>query len=144
MGGITLTPDFTYQTAPKADVLVVPGGNTRAVGKAGRAWLKKASGEAEVTLSVCFGAFLLADAGLLDGVEATTHSWGIEGLKKAAPKCKVVTGRRFVDGGKVVTTAGVTAGIDGALHVVERLLGKKAARWTAEEWMEYRKHGTGK
>ena len=139
MGGITVTPDFPYQTAPKADVLIVPGGNTRAVGKAGRAWLKKASGQAEITLSVCFGAFLLADVGLLDGVEATTHSWGIEGLKKAAPRCKVVKGRRFVDSGKVVTTAGVTAGIDGALQVVERLLGKEAARWTAEEWMEYRR-----
>src|SRR5262245_56053311 len=116
MGGITITPDFSYDAAPKADVLVVPGGNTRAVGKAGRAWLKKASGEASVTLSVCFGAFLLADVGLLDGVKATTHSWGIEGLKKAAPKCQVVKGQRFVDSGKVVTTAGVTAGIDGALH----------------------------
>ncbi len=139
MGGITVTPDFTFDTAPKADVLVVPGGNTGAVGKAGRAWLKKASGEAEITLSVCFGAFLLAEAGLLDGKEATTHAWGIDGLKKAAPTCKVVRGRRFVDSGKVVTTAGVTAGIDGALHVVERLLGKEAARWTAEDWMEHRR-----
>ncbi|MEE3370208.1 MAG: hypothetical protein VX346_12790, partial [Planctomycetota bacterium] len=49
--------------------------------------------------------------------------------------------RRFVDAGRVITTAGVTAGIDGALHVVERLLGKPAAKWTAEEWMEYRRNG---
>ncbi len=139
MGGVTVTPDFSYETAPKADVLVVPGGNTRAVGKAGRAWLKKASGEADVTLSVCVGAFLLADVGLLDGREATTHAWGIERLRQAAPKCKVVQGKRFVDSGKVVTAAGVTAGIDGALHVVERLLGKEAARWAAEEWMEHRR-----
>lgn len=137
MGGITVTPDFDYAAAPKADVLVVPGGNTQAVGKDGRAWVKKASGDAEITLSVCFGAMLLADAGLLDGVEATTHRWGLDGLKKAAPKCKVVEGKRFVDAGKVITTAGVTAGIDGALHVVERLLGKEAAAWTADEWMEH-------
>lgn len=139
MGGITVTPDCTYETAPKADVLVVPGGNMKAVGKAGREWLKKASAGAEITLSVCYGAFLLANVGLLDGVEATTHHWGVDDLKTAAPKCKVVSGKRFVDGGKIVTTAGVTAGIDGALHVVERLLGKDAAKWAAEEWMEHRR-----
>lgn len=71
---------------------------------------------------------------LFDGVEATTHRWGIGDLQAAAPKCKVVTGKRFVDGGKIVTTAG----IDGALHVVERLLGAEAAAWVAEEWMEHR------
>src|SRR5262249_16727118 len=120
-------------------VIVVPGGNTQAVGKAGRAWLKKASGEAEITLSVCFGAFLLAEAGLLDGVGATPHSWGIEGLKRAAPPGEGAKGQRFGDSGKVGTAAGVTAGIDGALHVVERLLGKQAARWTAEDWMEHRR-----
>jgi transcriptional regulator GlxA family with amidase domain len=139
MGGITVTPDHTYETAPKADVVVVPGGNLRAVDKAGREWLVKASRKAEITLSVCFGAFLLAEAGLLDGGEATTHRWGIAGLKKAAPRCKVVEGKRYVDNGRIITTAGVTAGIDGALRVVERLLGKEAARWTAEEGMEHRR-----
>jgi putative intracellular protease/amidase len=139
LGGITITPDFDYSTAPKADILVVPGGNLRAVGKDGRDWLKKAAGNAEIVLSVCYGAFLLADTGLLDDREATTHHWGIDELKKIAPKCKVVEGKRFVDGEKIITTAGVTAGIDGALRIVERLLGKEAARWTAEEWMEHRR-----
>lgn len=139
MGGITITPDYSFADAPRADIVVVPGGNTKTVGAAGRTWLKKVAGESEITMSVCYGAFLLADAGLLDGVSATTHHWGIDDLKKAAPKCKVVTEQRFVDAGKIVTTAGVTAGIDGALHVVERVLGKEAARWTAEEWMEHRR-----
>lgn len=138
MGGITVTPDFAYANAPKADIVIVPGGATSNVDQTGRAWLKKAVGEAEITMSVCFGAFLLADAGLLDNVEATTHHWAIERLRQACPKCKVVTDRRFVDSGKIVTTGGVTAGIDGALHVVERILGKDAAKWTAEEWLEYR------
>jgi len=139
MGGVTVTPDFACTKAPRADILVVPGGNMKNLGPEGRQWLKKASQDAEIVMSVCFGAFLLADGGLLDGVEATTHHWGIEDLKKAAPKCKVVKAQRFVDGGKIITTAGVTAGIDGALHVVERLLGKEAARWTAEDWMEHRR-----
>jgi predicted amidohydrolase/putative intracellular protease/amidase len=139
MGGITITPDHDYTTAPKADIVVVPGGNLSAVGQDGRAWLRKAAGDADIVMSVCYGALLLAETGLLDGVEATTHHQGIDDLKKAAPRCKVVQGKRFTDGGKVITTAGVTAGIDGALHVVERLLGEEAARWTAEEWMEHRR-----
>jgi predicted amidohydrolase/putative intracellular protease/amidase len=143
MGGITITPDFSYENAPRADVLVVPGGKMSAVGKEGRAWLKKAAGDADIVMSVCYGAFLLADVGLLDGTEATTHHWGLDDLKKAAPKCKVVEGKRFVDNGKVITTAGVTAGIDGALRVVERVLGKEAAKWTADEWMEHHREPSG-
>jgi transcriptional regulator GlxA family with amidase domain len=138
MGGVTVTPDYSYDKAPKADIVVVPGGGMASVGEAGRAWIKKAAGEAEITMSVCFGAMLLADTGLLDGIEATTHHWGLERLKQSAPKCKVVGDRRFVDSGKIITTGGVTAGIDGALHVVERVLGKEAARWTADEWLEHR------
>jgi transcriptional regulator GlxA family with amidase domain len=125
--------------APKADIVVVSGGSMSNVGKAGRDWIRRAAKDAEVTMSVCMGAFLLADAGLLDDIEATTHHWGLENLRKAAPRSKVVKDRRFVDAGKVLTTAGVTAGIDGALHLVERFHGKEAARWTAEEWMEHRR-----
>lgn len=138
MGGFTLVPDHDFASAPAATVLVVPGGNLKAVGKAGRDWIKKASGTAGITMSVCFGAFLLADVGLLDGIEATTHRWGIKDLQTTAPKCRVVADKRFVDSGKIVTTAGVTAGIDGALHVVGRLFGKQAEKWIAEEWMEHR------
>lgn len=137
MGNQTLKPDFTCANAPKAEIVVAPGGNLRSVGPEGRAWLKRAAADAEIVMSVCMGAFLLADAGLLDNVEATTHRWGLEGLQKAAPKCKVVRGKRFVDSGKIITTGGVTAGIDGALHIVERLLGKEASEWTADEWMEH-------
>lgn len=139
MGGLTVQADFACDTAPQPDILVIPGGNMGSVGKEGRRWLKTAAAKSDIVLTVCMGAFLAADAGLLDGVEATTHSWGIERLKQVAPKCKVLQGRRFVDSGKIISTAGVTAGIDGSLHVVERLLGKQAARWTAEEWMEYRR-----
>lgn len=139
MGGLTVKPEFSVKEAPRADIVVVPGGNMGKVDKSVKEWLKKSARDAEVVMSVCMGAFLLAEAGLLDGVEATTHRWGIDGLKRSAPKCTVVRGKRFVDAGKILTTAGVTAGIDGALHLVERFLGKEAARWTAEEWMEYKR-----
>lgn len=137
MGGVTITPDASFAGAPRADVIVVPGGDMKNVSEAGIRWLLTASADAEIVMSVCMGAFVLARAGLLDGIEATTHHWGMDKLQKAAPGCKVLRGRRFVDSGKIITTAGVTAGIDGALHVVERLLGAEAARWTAEEWMEH-------
>ena len=139
MGGITINPDFAFGDAPHADILVVPGGNTRAAGAEGVRWIRESAQKADIIMSVCYGAFLLADAGLLDGISATTHRWGIDSLKSAAPKCKVVVGQRYVDSGKIITTAGVTAGIDGALHVVERIYGKDLARWTSEYWMEYKR-----
>ena len=138
MGGIKVKPEYTFQNAPAADVVVIPGGNTSSVGEEGIAWLKKSAGKAEVVMSVCFGAFLLAEADLLDGVTATTHRWAMAGLRRAAPRCKVVENKRYVDSGKIVTTGGVTAGIDGALHVVKRLAGPDVAQWTAESWMEHR------
>lgn len=137
MGGVTIRADYTFEDAPAADILIVPGGEMRNVTPRGVAWIAKVAPRTEIVMSVCMGAFLLAEAGLLDGIEATTHHWGIDGLRRAAPRCTVVSGKRWVDSGHIITTAGVTAGIDAALHVVERLLGAPAARWTAGEWMEY-------
>ena len=137
MGDLEIVPTHAYADAPPFDVIVVPGGAMRNVSEAGIAWLKTASARAQITMSVCMGALLLARAGLLAGLEATTHHWGLEALGRLAPGCRVVEGRRFVDAGRIVTTAGVTAGIDGALHVVERLFGTEAATWTASEWMEH-------
>lgn len=137
MGGVTIVPDHRIVDAPDLDVLVVPGGDMRNFGAEGRAWLAATSPRTEITLSVCMGAMLLAEAGLLDGLEATTHHWGIERLRALAPHATVVEGTRFIDAGRVITTAGVTAGIDGALSVVSRLLGPEAAVWTAREWMEH-------
>jgi putative intracellular protease/amidase/YHS domain-containing protein len=138
MGLITLTPHYTFEDCPHSDIIVIPGGNTRAVSKDRRLidWLSKASSDAEVTMSVCTGAFVLASAGLLDGKEATTHWSGIAQLRKQYPKITVRDDLRVVDNGKVVTSAGVSAGIDGALHVVDRLLGRPAATKTAR-YMEY-------
>ena len=138
MGGITVTPSHSYEDAPKLDIVVIPGGAMSNVGRDGVDWIRRSATDAKITMSVCMGAFLLAQAGLLDGIEATTHHWGISSLRRQTPKCKVVEGKRFVDSGKIITTAGVTAGIDGALHVVKRLRGEEGAKWTAEEWMEYR------
>jgi len=101
------------------------------------AWAKKASEAAEIAQSVCTGAFVLGKAGLLDGLEVTTFYGAIDSLQKAHPKAMVKEGRRFVDNGRVVTTAGISAGIDGTLHVVARLLGRRVADQVAQ-YMEYR------
>jgi transcriptional regulator GlxA family with amidase domain len=136
---VTVTPQYTLANCPKPDIIVLPGGRTDLPLADPNVieWIKTASRDAEVTLSVCTGAFLLARAGLLDGVEATTHWGSIEDLRGTAPKTKVLENLRYVDSGRVVTSAGVSAGIDGALHVVDRLLGRGPALQTAR-YMEYK------
>jgi transcriptional regulator GlxA family with amidase domain len=138
-GFVKIIPDFTIDDAPHPDVIVLPGGSSSALTNDARfmAWARKALDGAEVSMSVCTGAFVLAKAGLLDGRVATTWFGAIDRLRKAAPNATVQEGRRFVDQGRIVTTAGVSAGIDGALHVVARLLGRGVADQTAR-YMEYR------
>jgi hypothetical protein len=99
-------------------------------------WVQETSKNAEIVLSVCNGAFFLGRAGLLDGLEATTFAGLIDELQAAAPKARVVRDRRFVDNGKIITSAGLSSGIDGALHVIERLLGKGSAQVAATS-LEY-------
>ncbi len=82
-------------------------------------------------MSVCNGALILAETGLLDGLTATTYHNAIPELEKAFPKTKVVSDQRFVDNGKFITTAGLSSGIDGALHIVEKLKGKSKAQTAA-------------
>jgi putative intracellular protease/amidase/YHS domain-containing protein len=139
---LEIKPNHSFADCPKVDFLVVPGGNTLKAIKDPRVikWVRKASADAEVTLSVCTGAFILAEAGVLDGKKATTHWGAVEELKTKYPKVTVCPDKRFVDNGKVVTAAGVAAGIDGALHVVEKVLGKDRADKVSKA-MEYRRDG---
>lgn len=137
--GFTIQPHFTLADAPAPDILVIPGGyGTRREidNPALVAWLRDAGGRVELLLSVCTGALLLAKAGLLDGLDATTHHLTYALLRELAPKARVREGERFVDNGRVVVAGGVSAGIDMALHVVERLLGTELAEETAA-YMEY-------
>jgi transcriptional regulator GlxA family with amidase domain len=137
-GFVKIVPEYSIHNCPKPDLLVIPGGATAATLKNPDviAWVKRVSEEAEITMSVCTGAFILAKAGLLDGQEATTHWFHLTRLGKTVPNIQVRSNVRFVDSGKIVTTAGVSAGIDGSLHVVERLIGREAAERTARG-MEY-------
>ena len=131
--GMSVNPTYRFATAPKPDLIVVPGGNVdpQLSNSAVIAWLRDNARGAEVVLSVCNGAFFLAKAGLLDGLEATTFAGLIDELKVAAPRTRVVSDKRFVDNGKIVTAAGLSSGIDGALHVIEKLFGKGTAQVAA-------------
>src|SRR5262249_32767595 len=131
--GQRVIPDFTLENCPKADILLVPGGNVDLQMASAKViqWIQSRSKEAQYVMSVCTGAFLLAKAGLLDGGSATTFHRSIDDLAQSAPKTRVVSDQRFVDNGKVITTAGLSSGIDGALHLVGKILGNGAAQSTA-------------
>src|SRR5947209_835138 len=137
--GQKVMPDYTFADSPKADILLVPGGSVRnaAQNDALINWVKKNANSSTHVMSVCTGAFILARAGLLDGLSATTVSHRLDQLAEVAPKTKVVHDQRFVDNGKVITTAGLSSGIDGAFHLIAKIKGLGTAQITALG-MEYR------
>jgi transcriptional regulator GlxA family with amidase domain/YHS domain-containing protein len=133
-GGLSIVPNYTLANAPAPKVIVVPAqsGPTASV----KQWLSASARNADLIMSVCTGALILAETGLLDGHAATTHHSALTTLAMHYPNVSVVRGVRFVDGGNVATSAGLSAGIDLALHVVARYCGKETARLTAYD-MEY-------
>jgi putative intracellular protease/amidase/YHS domain-containing protein len=137
-GGMMIVPNYTLANAPVPKVIVIPAQSeaTDAV----RTWLRKSAPTADVVMSVCTGAFVLASTGLLDGQAATTHHSFYHQLATDYPKVKLEPGKRFVEGPKVATAGGLTSGIDLALRVVERYFGRDTAERTAR-YMEYQSGG---
>jgi len=139
VNGLSVNPAFTLAQCPRPDILLVPGGlgTRKEIYNAPLLdWISRCGKEVELLLSVCTGALLLGKAGLLDGLSATTHHNGIALLQEVAPKATVLQNTRIVDNGRVVLSAGISAGIDMSLHVVSRLLGPELAAETAT-YMEY-------
>ncbi len=136
---LSINPDYSFRDCPTPDILVVPGGwGTRREkhNPAVLEFIKQQTGRAERVLSVCSGALLLAKAGLLDGLHATTHRGALTELKGDAPTATVLDAARIVDNGKIVLSAGISAGIDAALYMVAELHGLEQASETAAH-MEY-------
>ena len=134
--GLRLVSDHGFDDAPQADVLVVPGGvvDQPMASPATLTWIAAQARSAYVTASVCTGAFLLAASGVIGaGEKATTHWEDIADLRAAFPSLDVVESLRWVDNGKVVSSAGISAGIDMSLHLVERLAGRTLAERTARQ-----------
>ncbi|MFN5170181.1 MAG: DJ-1/PfpI family protein [Cyclobacteriaceae bacterium] len=145
---LSITPTYNFEHHPVPDIILIPGGggyhsdgtpfgsrremhNPVMVG-----WIKRHAEHAELVLSVCTGALILAKANLLENLEATTHFLAADALREIAPNTRVSPEKRFTDNGKVITSAGVSAGIDMALHVVQRLQGREVALETAR-YMQY-------
>ena len=129
--GAVVVPEHTWETAPPIDVLVYPGGHgtRRQLGDDEfRAWVRGLAARGTLMTSVCTGALVYADAGLLDGRPATTHWGSLELLPALGRDIEVRPDDRFVDTGEVITAAGVSAGIDMALHLVARLHSPERAR----------------
>ena len=138
-GGLIVQPKYTFANHPPIDLLLVPGGDEskQVASPTVQAWLRKVTAQARITSSVCTGAFLLATIGLLDGHRATTHWSSVSRLQERFPRVQVLRDTRWVDEGAIVTSAGISAGIDMSLHLVERLLGRDMAERVAR-YMEYR------
>ena len=134
-GGLRVVPDYTPATAPAPHVIVIPAQRGWR-SEAARAWLRSA--KTQLTMSVCTGAFVLAGAGMLDGLAATTHHEFFDRFEATFPAVKLDRKARFVFGSeRIATAAGLSSGIDLALQVVARFFGLEVAQQTAV-YMEYR------
>ncbi|HVJ34028.1 MAG TPA: DJ-1/PfpI family protein [Terriglobia bacterium] len=139
VGGMRVTPGHDYESCPQADILLLPGGigSRRAVqDRRLLDWVEAQAWGAEIVASICTGALLLGRLGLLDGLRVTTHWGALDLLRRVAPKAEVVGDSRFIDNGRILTSAGISAGIDMSLHLVARLCGGAAAAAVARQ-MEY-------
>ena len=137
-GGMMVAPNFTFQNAPTPKVIVIPAQS--GVADSMIKWIRESSKTADLTMSVCTGAFVLAQTGLLSGKSATTHHGAYTEFQMRYPDIRVIRGSRFVEEGNLATAGGLTSGMDLAMRVVERYFGKQVAENTAFQ-LEYQ--GTG-
>ncbi|AZR77641.1 DJ-1/PfpI family protein [Bacillus thuringiensis] len=138
--GLKVQPDYSIENLPPVDILIIPGGlgareyeiKNEIVIK----WIRQQMKEVKLMTSVCTGALLLAKAGLLEGLKATAHWASIEKFKNEFQNVEVIENVKFVDEGHIITSAGISAGINMAFHIVKNLLGVHVAEDTAKR-MEY-------
>jgi transcriptional regulator GlxA family with amidase domain len=137
-GGYNVLPHYDFTNHPNIDVLIVVGGvHTHELNKAGVInWVAQQDKSANVVASVCTGAFILAQAGVLNGLNVTTHWEDTNDLQQAYPNLTVISGKRWVDEGKYITSGGISAGIDMSLHLVSKLVNIQLAENTAKQ-MEF-------
>ena len=145
---LIINPNFLLSNCPKPDIFLIPGGGGyRADGSPFGSrkemdnptllnWIIEQNKTSELVLSVCTGSLILAKAGLLNGLSATTHHAAVEQMQKIAPETNLLPEQRWVDNGRIILSAGVSAGIDMSLYVISKLLGKKQADETAG-YMQY-------
>ena len=132
--GLEIKPTYSFANCPAPDIVVIPGGHVHAAIEDSSAmdFIRSSLKSAEIVMSVCNGAMVLAELDVLDGLTVTTHQGTISSLKQRAPKATVVDDRKWVDNGRIITAAGVSSGIDATLHVIGRLHGDDVAREVAQ------------
>ncbi|RBQ28981.1 DJ-1/PfpI family protein [Aliarcobacter vitoriensis] len=138
-GNMKIIPDFDFETCPNLDILIVPGGmGTRKLMYDEKVlnFIKQKAKEAELLSSVCTGSLILASAKLLDGVNATTHWKSLDRMEEEFKNVKVCRDKHFVEDGNIISSAGISAGIDMALYIVKKYFGEEVSRSTAKH-MEY-------
>lgn len=145
---LSINPHYTFETCPKPDILVVPGGGGRRSdgtpfgtrremdNETLLEWINNLYPNTEQVLSVCTGALILAKAGLAENLAATTHHHAFDELRAVATNTEIREGERIVDNGKIIFSGGISAGIDASFYLVAKLLGQEAALKTAT-YMEY-------
>lgn len=138
--GLKVKPDYSIEDLPPVDILIIPGGKGARENEVKNDiiinWVRQQMKEVKLMTSVCTGALLLAKAGLLEGLKATTHWASIQTFKKDFPNVEVMENVKFVDEGHIITSAGISAGINMSFHIVKNLLGVEIAEETAKN-MEY-------
>ena len=145
---LSVNPHYTLDSCPQPDILVVPGGGGRRADGTGYGtrkemhnqsllnWINALYPQTEHVLSVCTGALILAKAGLVGSLAATTHHGAFADLRQVAPEADVREDQRVVDSGKIIFSGGISAGIDASFYLVAKLLGRAIAQETAT-YMEY-------
>jgi transcriptional regulator GlxA family with amidase domain len=137
-GGFNVNPNCHFSNCPKIDVLIIVGGvHTKELEKRNVIdWIYKTSKNASLVASVCTGAFLLAEANIITNHQVTTHWEDINDLQNNYPNLKVLSNKRWIDEGNIVTSGGISAGIDMSLHLVSKLYDEELANKTAKQ-MEF-------
>jgi transcriptional regulator GlxA family with amidase domain len=135
--GLRLAPDYSFEQTPAFDIVIIPGANLGVIAHVLTQeeiiqWIARSSSQSQLMTSVCTGAFLLAQAGLLNGKRATTHWAALDQFEQQFPQIQVQRTGKFVDEGPIMTAAALTAGFHMALHIVERLLGEQMAQAVAK------------
>ncbi|QKS72153.1 DJ-1/PfpI family protein [Paenalkalicoccus suaedae] len=138
--GLRVIPDYSLESAPALDIVVIPGGTGATSNEMNKPevldFVRAKAKQVELMASVCTGAFVLAEAGLLKGKRATTHWRRLDDLRERYPEIEVIKQTKFVDQGEILTAAGISSGIELSLHIVGRLYGKEVSKDTAK-YMEY-------
>lgn len=131
--GLKVTPDRSFESLPEVNAILVPGGDVSMISKNQQVlnWLKQQYHEVSNVLSVCTGSDIVAKSGLLNGLSATTFHKNLDNLAIEFPEITVLNNKRFVDNGKIITSAGLSSGIDAALHLVSKVKGVESAKTVA-------------